>query len=312
MTAAALAELATARGWPDEAERQLKFARETLEGNDDPLNHGLVHAAAAGLALSLRQHRTARVEVQRALEVVTARGDDQQAVALCSLGLRVEADEAERRRARGVLGSEDDVWLRGEELRARAASIWRGMGRRQVSFPEAAVEAAVAEAEFDRLAGRAAPGRWAEVAEGWERLARPYPAAYARWREAEARVAHRDARAADVLRQAHSVAEDLDARVLAEETAALARRARIDLTVPTAPPTPPPPNPFKLTEREMQVLGLVKAGRTNREIARRLYISESTASVHVSNILTKLDAKNRVEAAAIAHRLDLGSHLVCD
>lgn len=57
-----------------------------------------------------------------------------------------------------------------------------------------------------------------------------------------------------------------------------------------------------LTEREIVVLRLVAAGRTNREVAERLYISPKTASVHVSNILRKVGATNRGEAAAVAHR----------
>jgi DNA-binding NarL/FixJ family response regulator len=50
------------------------------------------------------------------------------------------------------------------------------------------------------------------------------------------------------------------------------------------------------------VLMLVADGRTNREIAEQLYISTKTASVHVSNILRKLEVSNRGEAAALAHR----------
>jgi DNA-binding NarL/FixJ family response regulator len=53
------------------------------------------------------------------------------------------------------------------------------------------------------------------------------------------------------------------------------------------------------------VLVLLAAGRTNRRIADSLFISESTASVHVSNILGKLGVSNRVEAAAVAVRLGL-------
>jgi DNA-binding NarL/FixJ family response regulator len=60
-----------------------------------------------------------------------------------------------------------------------------------------------------------------------------------------------------------------------------------------------------LTGREVDVLGLVAEGRTNREIGERLYMSEKTASVHVSRILSKLDVGGRVEAAAVAHRLGL-------
>ncbi len=60
-----------------------------------------------------------------------------------------------------------------------------------------------------------------------------------------------------------------------------------------------------LTPRELAVLELLSAGQTNREIAAALYISPSTAGVHVSNILRKLGAKRRVDAAGIAHRLGL-------
>ena len=58
-----------------------------------------------------------------------------------------------------------------------------------------------------------------------------------------------------------------------------------------------------LTPREADVLTLVARGYTNREIAAELVISVKTAGVHVSHILRKLDAPNRLEAAAIAHRL---------
>lgn len=60
-----------------------------------------------------------------------------------------------------------------------------------------------------------------------------------------------------------------------------------------------------LTARELAVLELLSQGNTNREIAAALYISPSTAGVHVSNILRKLGAKRRVDAAGIAHRLEL-------
>jgi DNA-binding CsgD family transcriptional regulator len=62
---------------------------------------------------------------------------------------------------------------------------------------------------------------------------------------------------------------------------------------------------FHLTPRERDVLRLVAAGRSNRQIAEELYISPKTASVHVSNILAKLEVTGRGEAAAVAHRLGL-------
>jgi DNA-binding NarL/FixJ family response regulator len=60
-----------------------------------------------------------------------------------------------------------------------------------------------------------------------------------------------------------------------------------------------------LTRREREVLVLVSQGQTNREIAGTLFISEKTASVHVSNIMGKLEAANRTEAGAKAHALGL-------
>ena len=57
-----------------------------------------------------------------------------------------------------------------------------------------------------------------------------------------------------------------------------------------------------LTARELEVLRLVGAGRSNKEIGTELFISAKTASVHVSNILAKLGVSGRGEAAALAHR----------
>ncbi len=57
-----------------------------------------------------------------------------------------------------------------------------------------------------------------------------------------------------------------------------------------------------LTPRELEVLALVAEGLTNRAIGERLFISDKTASVHVSNILAKLGVSSRTEAAAVAHR----------
>lgn len=72
-----------------------------------------------------------------------------------------------------------------------------------------------------------------------------------------------------------------------------------------APQAAEPEAPFGLTEREREVLALVAAGRSNGQIASALYISPKTASVHVSNILTKLGVSGRVAAAGVAHRLGL-------
>ncbi|PWW63375.1 response regulator transcription factor [Actinokineospora spheciospongiae] len=60
-----------------------------------------------------------------------------------------------------------------------------------------------------------------------------------------------------------------------------------------------------LTDRERQVLGLVGAGLSNAEIARRIHVVEGTVKVYVSTILTRLDVRNRVQAAVIAYEAGL-------
>ena len=98
---------------------------------------------------------------------------------------------------------------------------------------------------------------------------------------------------------------DLGARPLREAIESLAKRGRIDLATTPAAGTAAPADPFGLTKREREVLALVALGRTNRQIADELFISENTAGVHVSNILGKLGVASRTEAAAVAVRLDV-------
>lgn len=63
--------------------------------------------------------------------------------------------------------------------------------------------------------------------------------------------------------------------------------------------------PGGLTSRECQVLRLVAAGRTNRQIAAELVVSEHTVARHLSKIFAKLDVSSRTAAAAFAHAHDL-------
>lgn len=64
-----------------------------------------------------------------------------------------------------------------------------------------------------------------------------------------------------------------------------------------------------LTAQEMQVLALIAEGRTNREIAEALYLSEGTVRNYVSGILSKLEVSNRAEAAAYAIQHHLKDYL---
>ena len=155
----------------------------------------------------------------------------------------------------------------------------------------------VFEAEAARAEGVSDLARWDEVAAAWEDLGEPHPLACALWRAAVS-TADRD-EAAVRLRRAAVLADGLGARPLRERIEAAARRARVPLGGRTDG------NALGLTPREREVLRLVADGRSNREIAGELFISAKTASVHVSNILAKLEVTSRGEAAATAHRMGL-------
>ncbi|MGJ6964954.1 ATP-binding protein [Streptosporangium sp. G11] len=153
------------------------------------------------------------------------------------------------------------------------------------------------------------PGReaWEAAAAAWAALRQPYAEARALLGAARAAVAagERD-EAAVSLPRAAEIAARVGAAPLAAEIGSLARRARIALSEEPASTEPVSEGAgFGLTAREHEVLGLVATGRSNREIAGELFISAKTVSVHVSNILAKLGAASRGEAAATAHRLRL-------
>ncbi len=69
----------------------------------------------------------------------------------------------------------------------------------------------------------------------------------------------------------------------------------------TTQPSSPPPNLAELTKREKEVLRLIATGANNREIAEKLYISEGTVKNHVTNILNRLELRDRTQAAIFAN-----------
>ncbi|MBB4698743.1 helix-turn-helix transcriptional regulator [Sphaerisporangium siamense] len=163
------------------------------------------------------------------------------------------------------------------------------------------------------LEGRVPPAAvsalWDKAVAAWAALRQPYAEARALFGAAQAAITAGDRdRAAERLSRAARLAEELRAAPLSAEIDSLARRARLPLTdEPTSSPSSSPPGDtgLGLTAREREVLRLVATGRSNREIAAELFISAKTVSVHVSNILAKLGATSRGEAAATAHRLHL-------
>jgi DNA-binding CsgD family transcriptional regulator len=132
---------------------------------------------------------------------------------------------------------------------------------------------------------------WRETVDQFEAYAAPYELAVARSHLAEVLAATGDAEGARAATEAAAAtARGLGAVPLLTRVAGGAPR------VTSADPR------LRLTPREREILALVAEGRSNGEIGRQLFISTKTVSVHVSNILGKLDASGRTEAAAIARR----------
>lgn len=165
----------------------------------------------------------------------------------------------------------------------------------------------MAAAESARLDGLDGPGRWASLAEQLELLGHRPGAMIARQRQAEAVLRDRGdrAEAAGAIRHALGHAEAMGSSRLRDRAVAVARAARLDL----GPAAPPPPSavpdrsgPWGLSTREREVLALLVEGRTNRQIGEALFITDKTASVHVTHIMDKLGVSRRTEAALLAIR----------
>jgi DNA-binding CsgD family transcriptional regulator len=228
-------------------------------------------------------------------------------IRVTATALAARADRAAQLRAAGDAS--------GADAEAAAGAALLGVAREGASYParpkavlgpEGRGWLARCEAEYARLTGTNSPDAWervlAEFGPGYV-----YETARAQWRLAEALVeAGRRDEAAVVWLAARDTASRLRAAPLGAALDDLARRARLDPrngnrgghgngsggTSPLA----------VLTDREREVLGLLARGMSNREIGTELFITPKTASVHVSNILGKLGAASRTEAAAIAYR----------
>jgi DNA-binding CsgD family transcriptional regulator/tetratricopeptide (TPR) repeat protein len=229
---------------------------------------------------------------------------------LLTAGMRACADLAEQARAR-----RDQAAAMAAVDAADGLAAWvEQMGG--VPFTDHPFVAAIPawratwDAERSRVAGPGDPGAWDGAAKAWQDLSCPHRAGYAWWRQAQAQLdAGQPAAAAVGPLRAAAAAADGHAPLLAQ-VRTLAERARIPLqTATSAESGAAPPAPafarYGLTDRELTVLRLLAAGRTNPEIGAELYISTSTASVHVSNILRKLAVSSRVQAAAVAERAGL-------
>jgi DNA-binding CsgD family transcriptional regulator/tetratricopeptide (TPR) repeat protein len=221
------------------------------------------------------------------------------AIRVAAIGLAAHAGRAARARAAGD--------TRTEKAEVKAAKALIAVAREGAAYPrqpkfvlgiDGRGWLARAEAEWGRARGKNNPAAWQSVVDTFG-PAFVYESARARWRLAEA-LAEKGLRerAEHEWKLAMATVERLGAVPLLTALADLARRARLG----PRPSTYPPGVLAGLTRREREVLELLSEGCSNREIAAKLFIAPKTASVHVSNILAKLGASSRTEAAAIAYR----------
>ncbi|MEU0566888.1 AAA family ATPase [Nonomuraea sp. NPDC005983] len=176
--------------------------------------------------------------------------------------------------------------------RARYAVSSGPVGQRGQMGPEGQAWALRVEAEWHRVHGRLDVELCRKVVEAFD-YGFVYETARARWRLAEALLASGDrASAQSEWNLAREAAGKLGAAPLEKALADFGRRARFTGGHGDG----------GLTAREREVLRLVAEGLTNREIADRLFIAQKTVSVHVSNILGKLDVSTRTQAAAAARQ----------
>jgi DNA-binding CsgD family transcriptional regulator len=205
--------------------------------------------------------------------------------------------------ARG--GGDPDLVVEGRAMLSQARE----------HFPRSAVQPvwdAVLDAELAPLDGGPPPvaAPWTDAATLVADPSFEGPAllrAYVRYRAARERVEAGDRDGATALLQASlEECHRMGAAPLEAAAADLARRARLALSGGAdASAAGDVVQRLGLTAREQEVLRLVAEGRSNAQIATELFISPKTASVHVSNILAKLDVASRGEAAAKAHEVGL-------
>ncbi len=228
------------------------------------------------------------------------------AVRVAAVALGARADRAAAARSAGITTAVAAEEAAGARLLETAREGARFPERpRSVLGPEGRGWLARAEAEYQRLIGRNDPAGWektlAEFGVGYI-----YETARTQWRLAEALALNGRAReAADVWRAAAATAARLRAEPLRAALDDLGRRLGLDGGGGRDVAKDGKGSVAALTSREHEVLALMSRGLSNRQIGEELFISQKTASVHVSNILAKLGAATRTEAAAIARGQDL-------
>jgi DNA-binding CsgD family transcriptional regulator len=286
------------RGLPTAAER----LRQAAAGwhCSDPQVSALLGGCGADQLQWQGDSGGARAAVDEAIERVGKVWGKYQlgSIWLAAIGVSAEADRAAGARLTGDAATAEAAVAAGAELAEHARTAARlGRPRAGRLGPEGRAWLARLAAEWSRLSGSTDPEPWRAAAAAFD-FGYEYEVARCRWRLAETLLAtDQREEAAAAAKAAYETAVRLGAAPLRAAVEALVRRGRLDAGLPTQISAQ-----MLLTPRERDVLALLAGGRTNRQIGRELFISEKTASVHVSNILGKLGASGRAEAVTIAHR----------
>jgi DNA-binding CsgD family transcriptional regulator/tetratricopeptide (TPR) repeat protein len=151
--------------------------------------------------------------------------------------------------------------------------------------------------------GTGDPRAWTRAADSWRGCGHVVNEAVCLARAGQAAIAVDRAGGRDLLAAALATARDIGAAALVDEIRVSSRAAHLDLDGDQHPCGPAAR--LGLTAREVEVLGMVADGWSNKQIGTALYVSPKTVSVHVSNILDKLGVASRGEAAALALRSGL-------
>jgi len=308
-----LAALEVGRGEFDAAETRLDHSARLSDKTPDTQWVAPLTEHRAELAIWRGRPDLGRQIVRGGLDILLSVRGSQLARQgpIYTLGIRAEADLATEARVRRSQEGVRECRLIGTGYLAPLQAVASGVAENQPAFaPLAEAYSSLGAAEVSRLEGRSEPTTWGEAADAWQGLEMTYPEAYARFRQAEALLQTNQSRrtALEALRRAYHLACVLGAAPLLKEVRELGRRSRLELDDLSELPQAKVVDPihsYGLTPREREVLERLASGQTNRQIAEQLFISEKTASVHVSNILRKLSAGSRTEAAGIAYRLNL-------
>jgi DNA-binding CsgD family transcriptional regulator len=275
--------------------RDLASIDGALSRGGHPDMRGRLAVAAAEATIWSRDYPAALRYIRAAADAEAGTDDIDMRPRVAATGLRLLADWP---------AGHSESGQQRDELAKRMLGLVAESNRHRPPGVESLAFLQTAEAEAARLADTTDEIAWRSAIKAWERVPAPHRVGYARLRLAEALLAGQGKRrqAEAELGAVLDVAERLGARGLAEEARCLAVRARLR---PAVADPADPADQLGLTPRERDVLKLVCAGRTNRQIATELFISPKTAELHVSHILAKLGVTTRGEAAAIAHRAGL-------